>query len=96
MRNKLAGKSTGKSKSAKYFAANPEARAKKNAYNKEYHSSPKRNKYRAKLNMANRAAGTYGNGDGKDMSHTKDNKLIREKQSSNRARNGKGNNKRKK
>jgi hypothetical protein len=46
--------------------------------------------------MANRAAGTYGNGDGKDMSHTKDNKLIREKQSSNRARNGKGNNKRKK
>lgn len=94
MRNKLAGKSTGKSKSAKYFAANPEARAKKNAYNKEYHSSPERNKYRAKLNMANRAAGTYGNGDGKDLSHKKNGRLSKESASSNRARNGKGNNKR--
>lgn len=96
MRNKLAGKSTGKSKSAKYFASHPEARAKKNAYNKEYHSSEERNKYRAELNQANRKAGTYGNGDGKDMSHTKDGKIVREKQSSNRARNGKGNNKQKK
>lgn len=96
MRNKLAGKSTGKSKSAKYFAANPEARAKKNEYNKEYHSSEERNKYRAELNMANRKAGTYGNGDGKDMSHTKDGKLTKENQSSNRRRNGKGNNKKKK
>ena len=94
MRNKLAGKSTGKSKSAKYFASHPEAKAKKNAYNKEYHSTPERNKYRAKLNMANRASGTYGNGDGKDMSHTKDGRLSRESASRNRARNGKGNNKR--
>jgi hypothetical protein len=94
MRNSLAGKSTGKSKSAKYFAANPEARAKKNAYNKEYHSTPERNSYRAKLNMANRAAGTYGNGDGKDMSHTKAGKVVKESKSTNRARNGKGNNKR--
>jgi hypothetical protein len=94
MRNKLAGKSTGKSKSAKYFASHPEAKAKKNAYNKEYHSTPERNKYRAKLNMANRASGTYGNGDGKDMSHTKDGSLSRESASRNRARNGKGNNKR--
>jgi hypothetical protein len=94
MRNKLAGKSTGKSKSTKYFAANPEARAKKNAYNKEYHSSPERNKYRARLNMANRAAGTYGNGDGKDLSHKKTGRLSKESASSNRARNGKGNNKR--
>jgi hypothetical protein len=94
MRNKLAGKSTGKSKSAKYFAANPDARAKKNEYNKEYHSSPERNKYRAKLNMANRASGTYGNGDDKDMSHKKNGKLSRESRSTNRARNGKGTNKR--
>lgn len=94
MRNKLAGKSTGKSKSAKYFAANPEARKKKNDYNKEYHSSPERVNYREDLNQANRKAKTYGNGDGKDMSHTKKGKLTKEKQSSNRARNGKGNNKR--
>ena len=94
MRNSLAGKSTGKSKSAKYFASHPEARKKKNEYNKEYHSTPARNKYRAQLNMANRADGTYGNHDGKDESHTKSGKLVKEKQSSNRARNGKGNNKR--
>jgi hypothetical protein len=94
MRNSLAGKSTGKSTSAKYFASHPEARAKKNAYNKEYHSTPDRNKYRAKLNMANRASGTYGNGDGKDVSHTKAGKLVKETRSTNRARNGKGNNKR--
>jgi hypothetical protein len=96
MRNKLAGKSSGKSKSAKYFAANPEAREKKNAYNKEYHSSEERKNYRAKLNKANRDAGTYGNGDGKDMSHTKSGKLVKEKESSNRARNGKGNNNKRK
>jgi hypothetical protein len=94
MRNSLAGKSTGKSKSAKYFAANPEARAKKNAYNKEYHSDPSRVNYREDLNRANRKAKTYGNGDGKDMSHTKAGKLVRESRSTNRARNGKGNNKR--
>jgi hypothetical protein len=89
-RNSLAGKSTGKSKSAKYFAENPEARAKKNAYNKEYHSTPSRVKYREELNAANRKSGTYGNGDGKDKSHTKSGKLVSEKASTNRARNGKG------
>ena len=89
-RNSLAGKSTGKSKSAKYFAKNPKARKKKNEYNKEYHSTPERKKYRAKLNKANRASGTYGNGDGKDKSHTKKGKLVSEKASSNRARNGRG------
>lgn len=96
MRNKLAGKSTGKSRSAKYFATHPEAREKKNQYNKEYHSTEKRKDYRADLNKANRKAGTYGNGDGKDMSHTSNGKLVRESQSANRARNGKGNNKKKK
>jgi len=94
MRNGLAGKSTGKSKSARYFAANPEARAKKNEYNKKYHSSEERIKYRSKLNSANREKGTYGNHDGKDMSHTKDGRLVSESKSTNRARNGKGNNKR--
>ena len=94
MRNSLAGKSTGKSKSAKYFASHPDSRAKKNAYNKEYHSDPARVNYREDLNSANRKAHTYGNGDGKDMSHTKSGKLVKEARSTNRARNGKGNNKR--
>ena len=44
--------------------------------------------------MANRASGTYGNGDGKDVSHTKAGKLVKETKSTNRARNGKGTNKR--
>ena len=37
-RNKKAGKSTGKSRSAKYFAKNKKARDKKKAYDTEYHS----------------------------------------------------------
>jgi hypothetical protein len=91
-RNKLAGKSTGTSKSAKYFASHPEARAKKNAYNKEYHATTERKNYREELNKINRANKGYG--DGKDLSHTRSGKLVREARSSNRARNGKGNNKR--
>jgi hypothetical protein len=93
-RNGLAGSKKGNSKSAKYFQENPEARAKKNAYNKAYHSTEERKNYRESLNKANRQDGTYGNGDGKDKSHTKSGKLVSEKASSNRARNGKGNNKR--
>jgi hypothetical protein len=85
-RNKQAGKSTGTSKSAKYFAANPEARAKKNAYNKKYHSTPERKSYRAKLNKETRKKRTPG----KDVSHTKAGSTVRENRSTNRARNGKG------
>jgi len=54
---------------------------------KGYQSTEKRKKYRAALNKANRKAGTYGNGDKKDMSHTKSGKLVKESQSKNRARN---------
>ena len=57
------------------------------SYDKEYQSSPARKRYRAALNKANREAGTYGNKDGKDMSHTKKGKLVKEAQSKNRARN---------
>jgi hypothetical protein len=93
-RNKLAGKSTGKSDSAKYFASHPEAREKKNEYNKKYHASDERKDYREGLNKINRRDNDKGYGDGKDLSHTKTGKLIKENRSSNRARNGKGNNKR--
>jgi len=86
-RNTLAGKSKGKSKSAKYYAENPEARKKKAEYQKKYNADPKRKKYRSELNKANRKAGTYGNKDGLDMSHTKKGKLVKEKASKNRARN---------
>ena len=80
----------GKSRSAKYYAKNPKARAKKNAYNKRYHSTPERRKYRSDLNKENRKRGTYGNGDGKDVSHTKRGGYTLEKAKTNRARNGAG------
>ena len=57
------------------------------SYDKEYQSSPARKRYRAALNRANLEVGTYGNGDKKDMSHTKKGKLVKECQSKNRARN---------
>jgi len=85
-RNGNAGKSTGKSKSAKYFASHPEARAKKNAYNTEYHSSDSRKKYRVELNKKTRESPT---GTGYDNSHTKDGKTVKESRATNRARNGK-------
>jgi hypothetical protein len=57
------------------------------SYDKQYQSSEERKKYRVSLNKANRKAGTYGNKDNKDMSHTKSGKLVKENQSKNRARN---------
>lgn len=57
------------------------------AYDKAYQATEKRKKYRAQLNKKNRDAGTYGNKDGKDMSHTTYGGLVIEKQSTNRARN---------
>jgi hypothetical protein len=50
------------------------AGSQKRNYRKEYdnyHSKPAAKKARARNNAANRAAGTYGNGDGKDIAHSK-------------------------
>jgi hypothetical protein len=55
---------------------------------KEFQGSEKQKRYRAELNKANRDAKTYGNKDGKDMSHQKNGKLVKESQKMNRARNG--------
>jgi hypothetical protein len=60
-----------KSKSAKYYASNPEAKAKKDAYNKEFNKKPEQRAKRSELVKVNRDRGTFGNGDGKDASHTK-------------------------
>ena len=60
------------------------------SYQKKYDSSKLQIKKRAALNKENRKRGTYGNGDGKDVSHTKNGKtrlMIRRK---NRAANGHG------
>lgn len=62
----------------------------KRKYDKAYHSTPARKKYRAELNKENRKRGTYGNGDKKDVSHKKRGGTTLESQSKNRARNGSG------
>ena len=58
------------------------------SYQKEYDSSKLQIRKRAELNKENRKRGTYGNGDGKDVSHKKNGKTFLEKASKNRARKG--------
>lgn len=65
-----------------------ERRKKKLAYDKKYQATEKRKNYRVSLNKANRDAGTYGNGDDLDMSHTKIGSIVKENMMSNRGRNG--------
>lgn len=76
-----------KSRSARYYASNPKARAKKKRYDTAYHSTPERKKYRAKLAKARRKRKMMGKG-GPDLSHTKRGALVRESASKNRARQG--------
>jgi hypothetical protein len=55
-------------------------------YKDEYEKFQKdKSAYRAELNAENRKRGTYGNGDGKDLSH-KEGGLVQEDQSVNRGR----------
>lgn len=89
-KNKNAGKHPS------YGNMSEDRRQKKIEYDKEYHATEERKRYRAELNKKNRDAGTYGNGDDKDMSHTKSGKLVSEAQNKNRARNGSGKNPKKK
>lgn len=83
-RNKLAGKHPSYDK----LGMSEERRKKKLAYDTKYQATKKRVNYREQLNRANREAGTYGNGDGMDMSHKKNGSMVKENMKSNRARNG--------
>jgi hypothetical protein len=85
-RNTIAGTSRGKSRSAKYYQENPEARAKKKSYDSEFQKAPKQVKKRTELNKVNRDKGTYGNKDFKDFDHAV-NKMVDQK--TNRGRNSK-------
>ena len=58
------------------------------SYQKRYDATSMQIKKRAALNKENRKRGTYGNGDGKDVSHKKNGKTFLEKASKNRARKG--------
>lgn len=71
---------------AKYYKDNPKAKAKKDAYQKEYNKKPEQVKKRVELNKVNRKShknGTSSVGDGKDQSHTK-NGMVLKPQSVNR------------
>ena len=70
-------------RTAKFYATHPEAKAKKAAYDKKNDATPERRARRAELVKINRDKGTYGNGDGKDWSHTK-NGMVMKKASVNR------------
>ena len=73
-------------RSARNYRLNPKSRLKKNAAQRTRNKTTENKKYRAELNRARRKAGAYGKG-GKDFSHTKSGKLVRENASKNRARN---------
>jgi hypothetical protein len=76
-------------RSAAYYRSNPEAYAKKLAYDTKENKSPTDRKYRAELAGERRKRGIMGKG-GNDVSHTKSGRTVMESPSKNRARNGAG------
>lgn len=81
-------KNADKNPSYKARGMSAESIKKKREYDKKYHATTERKKYRAELNRENRKRGTYGNNDGKDVSHKKNGKTTLESQKRNRGRNG--------
>ena len=71
-------------RTAKYYRDNPEARKKRLAYQKRYNARKAQIARRVRNNRENRHFGTYGNYDGKDVSH-KGKRIVLEKESKNRA-----------
>jgi hypothetical protein len=69
-----------KSASAKYYASNPEARAKKAAYDTKFNQKPEQRAKRSELVKVNREHQKSGKGkigDGKDVSHTKNGLVLK-------------------
>jgi hypothetical protein len=54
---------------ASYYNSNPTAKAKRLKQQARYNKTKKGLKIRTAANAANRAKGTYGNGDGQDVAH---------------------------
>ena len=75
-----------KSKTQRYYDSNPEANKRRLKQQAEYNKTNAGLKIRTNANKLNRKLGTYGNGDGKDASHTGPNKGKLETPSSNRRR----------
>jgi hypothetical protein len=78
-----------KSKSARYYAENPKAAARKAAYQRKYNKKPSVKKASQERWTERRRRGIDGKG-GKDLSHTKDGRMVLESPRKNRARNGEG------
>ncbi len=55
---------------SEYYKSNPKARKKRLTQQAKYNKTKKGLKIRTDANKLNRKLGTYGNGDGKDASHT--------------------------
>ena len=75
------------SRTSEYYKKNPKARQKRLKQQKRYNRQSLQIQKRVELNRENRKRGTYGNGDGMDVSHKKDGSTVLEKASKNRARN---------
>ena len=75
-----------KGKTARYYAKNPAARRRRIKQQKRYNKTTEGLKIRTRANKLNRQLRTYGNGDGKDASHTGPNTGKLEKPSTNRRR----------
>ena len=56
-------------KTSEYYKKNPKARKKRLTQQKKYNKTARGLKIRVNANAINRAKGTYGNGDGKDVAH---------------------------
>lgn len=80
---------TKKGKSARYYAANPEAARKKAAYQRKLNKKPSVKKASEERWSERRRRNIAGKG-GKDLSHTADGRMVLESPKRNRARNGAG------
>lgn len=80
-----------KKKSAQYYARNPKAAAKKAAYQRKYNKKPSVKNASEERWTERRRRGIAGRG-GPDLSHTTSGRMVLESPSTNRARNGHGNN----
>lgn len=71
-------------RTSEYYKTHPEARAKRLAYQAKYNQRPEQLEKRIELNKVNRDRGQYGDGDGKDMSHKRNGRIVEESASKNR------------
>ena len=71
-------------RTSQYYKTHPEARAKRLEYQAEYNKRADQLKKRIELNRVNRERGQYGDGDGKDMSHKRNGRIVEESASKNR------------